>query len=246
MRWFLMFKSKARFANRVVAAIVLFELCLIVAYWIDILIGEPEPLHRLVNLDGEANIPAWFSSSQLLFGCLVAWVTGLLRGSRDRPSRLFLFMTGSCFILMSVDETAQLHEGITGVIGTRYVDWLPTFLLTHKGVIALLLIAALAVLRFIWRDLKAIWQWSRRESLLALAGMCVFLLGAAGVETLGFKFLQLGSLVYKIEVTIEEFMEMFGASLIVYAALSFTQDQLERNGVMRFGRKPTSRLTKAA
>ena len=241
-----MFKSKARYANRVVASIVLFELCLILVYWVDILIGEPEPFHRLVNLDGEANIPAWFSSSQLLFGCLVAWVTALLQGSRNRPSGLFLFMIGSCFILMSMDETAQLHEGITGIIGTRYVDWLPTFLLTHAEIIALLLILALAGLRFMWRDLKAIWRWSRRESVLALAGMCVFMLGAAGIETLGYKFLQLGSLVYKIEVTIEEFMEMFGASLVVYAALSFAQDQLERNGMIRFGRKAARRLTRAA
>src|ERR1044072_6055848 len=237
-----MFKSKARFANRVLAAIAVFELCLILAYCIDILIGEPDPFHRLVNLDGEANIPAWFSSSQLLFGCLVAWVTGLLQSSRDRPSGLFLFMIGSWFILMSMDETAQLHEGITGIIGTRYVDWLPTFLLTHKEIVALLLILALAVLRFIWGDLKAIWRWSRRESILALTGMCVFLLGAAGIEPLGYKFLQLGSVVYKVEVTIEEFMEMFGASLVVYAALSFAQDQLERNGMIKFGRKSARRL----
>ncbi|HST22074.1 MAG TPA: hypothetical protein VLR90_13200 [Blastocatellia bacterium] len=241
-----MFKSKARFANRVVTSLVLFELCLIIAYWIDILIGEPEPFHRLVNLDGEANIPAWFSSSQLLFGCLVAWITGLLQSSRDRPSGLFLFMIGLCFIFMSVDETAQLHEGITGIIGTRYVDWLPTFLLTHKEIIALLLILALAGLRFMWRDLKAIWRWSRRESILALTGMCVFLLGAAGIETLGYKFLQLGSLVYKVEVTIEEFMEMFGASLVVYAALSFAQHQMEKSRVIRFGRKAARRLTRAA
>ena len=241
-----MFKSKARCANRVVASIVLFELCLILAYWADILIGGPEPFHRLVNLDGEANIPAWFSSSQLLFGCLVAWVTALLQGTRDRPSGLFLFMLGSCFILMSVDETAQIHEGITGLIGTRYVDWLPTFLSTHKEMIALLLILGLAVLKFIWRDLKAIWRWSRRESLLALAGMCVFVLGAAGIETLGYKFLELGSFVYKVEVTVEEFMEMFGASLVVYAALSFAQHQLERSGVLRFGRKAARRLTGAA
>ena len=58
-------------------------------------------------------------------------------------------------------------------------------------------------------------------SLIAAAGCLVYVTGAAVLETVGYKMLNAGvSLaLYRVEVAAEEFFEMLGASLILYAVL---------------------------
>jgi len=75
---------------------------------------------------------------------------------------------------------------------------------------------AVFILWLAFRDLSAIWRWSPRLSLLAMAGVCISILGGVVLEAIGYKFLQYGTPLYKVEVAIEEFMEMLGASLILY------------------------------
>ena len=50
------------------------------------------------------------------------------------------------------------------------------------------------------------------------------LLGGSVLEGLGYRYLQKGSLAYELEVTGEEFLEMFGATLILRVALAFARD----------------------
>jgi hypothetical protein len=52
-------------------------------------------------------------------------------------------------------------------------------------------------------------------------------LGASVIESVGYKFLEPGSIAYKVEVTVEEFLEMFGASLILNSAMSLAHCRLE-------------------
>jgi hypothetical protein len=59
--------------------------------------------------------------------------------------------------------------------------------------------------------------------LIAIAGGAVYVTGAAVLESGGYKMLSAGSSlsVYRAEVAAEEFLEMMGASLILYAVLLF-------------------------
>jgi len=84
-------------------------------------------------------------------------------------------------------------------------------------VVALLMV----VCQLLAGDLLLLWNNHRRVTLIAALGITVGLSGGMGVETLGYKLLQghTDSLWYKIEVTVEEFMEMLGASLILLSAL---------------------------
>jgi hypothetical protein len=57
---------------------------------------------------------------------------------------------------------------------------------------------------------------------MAAAGAAVYVTGAAVLESIGYKMLSAGSTpsLYRAEVALEEFFEMMGASLILYAVLS--------------------------
>jgi hypothetical protein len=218
----------ARKARRLFFAMLLVELLLVSFYWLDILLGAPVVvLHALVDLDGEGNLPAWFSSFQLALISLGLWFLVFRQGSHERPSKAFFALPATVFLLWSADETAQMHERLTGWIGLRYVDWLPYFLNQHKALVVLLIVALLAVARFLWRDVVAFWQTHRRLSLIALCGFFVVFMGGAVLETIGYKFFLDGTtpLLYQTEVCLEEFFEMFGASLILYSTslLAFTK-----------------------
>jgi hypothetical protein len=211
----------AKKARTLFFTMLLVELLLVSFYWLDILLGSPVPvLHALVDLDGEGNLPAWFSSFQLALISLCLWFMVFRHRKPDRPSKTFFALLASGFLLWSADETAQMHERLTGWIGLRYVDWLPYFLNEHKALIALLIIMLLIIARLLWRDVAAFWQAYRRISLIAICGFCIVALGGAVLETIGYKYFLNGTtpLLYQAEVCLEEFFEMFGASLILYSA----------------------------
>lgn len=124
---------------------------------------------------------------------------------------------------MSIDETAQIHERITHLVGKRYVDWVPDFAVHHVLIVAITLVAGLILINIVSRDLKALWQWSPQACIGLLIGCVTLVTGAAVLETVGYKFFYGGAApsLYKAEVVAEEFLEMFGASLILRAVMLF-------------------------
>jgi hypothetical protein len=215
-------------ASRLFRRLILAEIFLVAAYWIDILLGEPvHLLHGLFDLDGEANIPTWFSSGQLLAIAIALWAVAFYRHKPARPSRAFLLTLGTVFLLLSADEVVQLHEGITGLLGSRYLDWVPTMLGAHRIALLLLLGISLVAFRIVYPDLKAAWRWSRKGCVVAIVGCCVVVLGGCVLESIAYRFLQPGSLAYKLEVSVEEFLEMLGATLILHSVTTFALDSLD-------------------
>src|SRR5688500_9384001 len=161
-------------ARKIFFAMLFVELLLVSFYWIDILLGSPVAvLHALVDLDGEGNLPAWFSSFQLAFISLSLWFLVFQDHKPEKPSRSFFALPASVFLLWSADETAQMHERLTAWIGLRYVDWLPYFLHEHKALVVLLLAAVLAIVWLLRGDCLAFWQAHRRATLIAIFGLCV-------------------------------------------------------------------------
>ena len=72
-----------------------------------------------------------------------------------------------------------------------------------------------------YRNFIRLYQTCRREMTIILIGCGVLVLGAVGVEILGYEFLNnahTGS-GYYTETAIEEFLEMFGTSIILYGAV---------------------------
>jgi hypothetical protein len=214
---------KLNLPGRVMIIALLGEIALVIVYWFDVATaGHHQTIHALFDLDSEGNIPAWFSSSQLLCVAITFWTCTLRKPRFGRPSRLFFALAGLAAVYASSDETAQIHERITALMGQRYIDWLPDYA-AHNFLLVMAAVALLlTVCQLLADDLLLLWNNYRRPTLLAMVGIAIALTGGMGVETLGYKIFHgsSGSVWYKLGVTVEEFMEMLGATLVLVSALN--------------------------
>jgi hypothetical protein len=210
-------------ARKLFLALICLELLLVIIYGTDAWVQGPAgQLHSLIDLDGEGNLPAWFSSFQLALIAIAFWALAARFRATRRPSRRFLRACGGFFLLLSIDESALLHERITESLGSRYLDWVPVYVVSHPGeaiVCGFILVACVAA---VVPHLRGVWQLSPSSSLIAAAGGAIYVTGAAVLESVGYKMLSAGCTMssYRAEVAAEEFFEMMGASLILYAVLS--------------------------
>jgi hypothetical protein len=203
----------------------------VVAYFLaHIAPGVPwQTIRALFDLSGEVSLPTWFSTVQLFaLGAILLLTSRMSRQTKDMLSPFFA-VGGFVFIFLSADEGAGIHERITGVMRTLEVDWL-MFQGDHGAWIPIYLVVAIAMLLVTHRYIRAAWKRFRRESFIALCGGLIFTAGAVGAEIVSYLFLRSGStpVLYKLEVAIEEFLEMSGISIILYSALvlalSFTSE----------------------
>jgi hypothetical protein len=211
-----------KIAFEILTGSIICELLLVGIYWFDALTGgQFQLLHSLFDLDGEANIPAWFSSAQLLVVALAFWTHALRQPRSLRPSKTFFGLAGCAALYASMDEAGQIHEQVTAWMGRRYVDWLPAYAGKHFWWVMIVVAAGLGLIQMFVADLLTICREYRRFGVLVVIGVCIGLGGAMGVETLGYKLLHgdRTSFWYKGEVTLEEFMEMFGVTLTLFATL---------------------------
>ena len=213
-------KSSNHLPTRIFLIALACEFTLVVIYWVDVVTdGRFQLVHALFDLDSEGNIPAWFSSSQLFAVAITLFSCALRKGTERRPSRMFFALAGCASLYVSSDETAQIHERVTAVMGARYIDWVPTFAAQNFFFVMLLVAALVVVGQLLTDDVLKLWQHHRRLLLLFVLGGAIGLTGGMVIETLGYKFLQPGTFFYRFEVTAEEFMEMFGGSLILLSGL---------------------------
>jgi hypothetical protein len=230
-------------ARKLILALVGIELMMVVAYGTDAWVqGTTKQLHAVIDLDGEGNLPTWFSSFQLSLIAVSFWVLAACFRTTRRPSRRFLQTCGGFFLLLSIDETALLHERTTEALGSRYIDWVPAYLTSHVGestICALVLILCVAA---VFPHFRGLWRMSPGASLIGAAGCVVYVTGAAVLETVGYKMISAGvSLaLYRFEVAAEEFLEMLGASLILYAVLLFCVSRGKRPAALKRSSVPMS------
>lgn len=190
-------------------------------------------LYLRVDLDGEGNLPSYFSALVLL-ACagLSAWIARDETLSRGRWAWHWRLVAAG-FAYLSIDEAAQLHELLN--MPVRYVleDWK-----THAAWTLVALIVLGIALLFLASFLRAMPARLRRMLLIAGA---VYVCGAVGVEIIGGAVglvltgraagveiiggnLHIATVIYEISVTIEEGLEMTGAALFVFALLTRLAD----------------------
>src|SRR4249920_1438570 len=82
-------------------------------YSVDHLLGTPfAPVTRLFDLDGESNVPAWYSSVQWFAVFAVSFGAAERRVSRADRRSWFLWLLPLVFLACSADEVVQFHEHI--------------------------------------------------------------------------------------------------------------------------------------
>jgi hypothetical protein len=188
------------------------------------------------DLDGEINVPTWFSSALLLLaGLLLLHIAATTRREQDRWARHWAFLAW-IFVLLSADETGGLHGLLSGPLrgalhlsGALYHAWV----LPVGAAVAFL---GVAYLRF----LSNLPERSRR--LFILSGI-VYVVGAIGFELPeGMYRTAVGANVtvaYGFLTVFEETFEMIGIVVFIYALLDFIE---RRWGGVRITLTPAATL----
>lgn len=157
-----------------------------------------EATNRAFNLDHESNIIVWFASAQLLVLSLFSF---LLHSKLHTRGWLALSLG---FLFLSIDETAALHESFGASLYNQYISpnyenggWLIFFA-------APLLVGAILIARAWWKlkeHSRSIFYWGNSGLLCWIA---VLVLEAQGSR-------------FDAAIILEEFLELFGATLMIYA-----------------------------
>ncbi|NER79786.1 MAG: hypothetical protein F6K42_09435 [Leptolyngbya sp. SIO1D8] len=175
----------------------------------------------ILDLNGLRSLPSLLQATHLFtigFLCLLLLI---FRHRMPHPISWFLPLALAllCFY-GGLDEIAKLH------LYLDQYDW---------KVIYIGILIAIPVLS--WQDLKQIWNNHRSTVLWVLAGLGIFLLGGFGAEMLKTTIAtelssphspKLFFIAEHLRITVEEFAELLGETLILYAFAQFTQKTLMR------------------
>ncbi len=191
---------------------------------------------KLFDVDGEGNIPAFYSAATLLIcAILLAVITTIKKQTKDPYfwhwgglSMIFLFLTW--------DEAVQIHEKLMNApMLYQILDWFrieASGLLNFPWVIVGIL-AVIIVFIIYWKFLLSLPRKQRRLFLLAAS---LYVGGAIGMEMIG--GLVLGSsshldgyqnnILYILSISVEEILEMLGVLLFIYSLLKYISSLLEQ------------------
>lgn len=177
-------------------------------------------LNPLFNFDTEKNIPTFFSALALLFA---SFLLSLISKTHKRNGSAYRYWASSAavFLFLSIDEITTLHEKLVipsrellNASGLFYYAWVIPY---GIGLVVLLFI----YFRFLMGLPKEIMR------LFFISGT-IFVTGAIGFELLEGRHAELNgkdNLLSAFYYTTEEFLEMLGVSLFIYALLLYMVKQ---------------------
>jgi hypothetical protein len=169
-----------------------------------------EALLFMFDLDRELTVASWYASSKLLVVALAFTLTSQ-RHVRS-PFRWLFLLFAFGFLYFSADEAASLHEGLAEQL--QFEGWFVIY-----GIVALGFLLVIA--KRLWQ----LWRTFPRLVFLLGFGMGLIVLGSVGVEELRQELLGRGDAWYTAQVALEEGLELFGASFILYASLCWLTDE---------------------
>lgn len=175
---------------------------------------------RLFDLNSEANVPTWFSSSLWLAAAILSF--SLLQRHRKRgyQNRVYWGILAAICLLLSIDETAQFHEAAGSVLG-RALEGSEVLRYTYASAILTSILFAVVGIFFVSFFLKL----QGRFRFLMLASAALFVSGAVIVESMG-AAVDAGALArfplgqsWPRMVVYEELLEMLGVILLIHTLL---------------------------
>jgi hypothetical protein len=190
-----------------------------VAYLLIYLTAQPTFLTPLLNLDGESNLPTWYSSVQWFCVAGLLAISSIRNFSFSQKRSWLLLALPVVFLGLSLDEVAMIHERIGG--------WSDGFLpggsrantlFIKTGIWMFLLGVPFAA--FVAGLMISIRTYFRRTpgALVKLClGLAVTLVGAVGIETLS-NFTTRGSAYAMLQVLTEEVCELLGSTIILWGS----------------------------
>ena len=164
---------------------------------------------NFLNMNGEANFPAWWNAALLLLVAFCAFAARVQEPDKARRRAWLLVAVAGLF--MSMDEITSLHERLGSPVRSAGIDP-PTFAWLIPGVV----IAAAGFLLLV-RVGRALPRPARGVLLLALTGYAA---GAIGVEAVNGGLHEIRMLYYWVGTTVEETMEMVACILAIGAIIN--------------------------
>jgi hypothetical protein len=183
-------------------------------------LGHPRALglNRLFYLSAEDNVPTLYSS--LLMWAIALIALPIAAACRERKVNGFAAWIGISilFILLGIDESASLHEGMSepirealgGVGGLLYFAYILPY-----G-IALLVLAAIYA--------PFVLKLPSRTRTMFVVSAVVYVIGALAMEAVGgshYETMEVRDASYIVMITIEELLEIGGLSLFLCAELLY-------------------------
>jgi hypothetical protein len=167
------------------------------------------------DVELENNIPTWFSSAILLIDALLFALIAAVKGSTKGRFALHWAGLAGLFLYMSADETASIHEMFI-LKGLPAVNINPDLWVLFAAP----LVVGVGVLFF-----RFFLHLPARTRQLMLLAMGIYICGALVMEAIAINdvftvYYRGYNVAYSLFTLFEEVMEMFGASLLIYALLA--------------------------
>jgi len=182
-----------------------------------------------LEVGNDSSLPTWYSSFALLIcALLLALITAIKRKAGDTYTYYWFFLS-ALFFYISIDEVATLRE----TLDTATPDYLGGIFYHTWTVVGIPFVIIFAVIYL--KFLASLPKDTKR--LFAVAGG-VFVLGAVGVEMLASLInsqmnstdystdsMLYTSMLYDTVTTFEEYFEMLGVIIFIYALLLYLTQQ---------------------
>lgn len=222
--------------KRVTKFLVFLVLCLTVAH----VAGKISALYfgrdyvfglvPLFDFYKEKNFPTMYSTQALLIAAALLAVVAYVKKQRQEPFYLYWAVLSLIFVFLAVDEMIEIHERfgrlvrplLTGFGPAYYNSWIVAYSIP-------VMIVGLAYVRFVWR-------LPPKTRLLFIVAGFIFIFGAVGLEAAaGIHNYIFGwtrdksdtNVTYALLSTIEEFMEMAGIIVFIYAIMSYIDTEFK-------------------
>ncbi len=215
------FKLKRKFILRMFFGLIILLLTAnLVVHYLMVYYGTSEnkwltTAFKAFDFDTETNFPTLFSASILLFNAILLII--ISKYKKVKYSYLWLFL-GIVFIFLSFDEILQFHEHLVEPMRTSFNA---SGYFNYAWVIPysfFIMVLGVCCYRLLFNYLP-----SKSRNLFILAGV-LFLCGAIGMEMFCGKYAETygeATETYFFMYTIEETLEMLGASIFCYALLDY-------------------------
>lgn len=211
--------------RKIFLSLLSFELLLAAVYLIDHFFWSFKI--DAFDLDLEGTFASWFSSVQLMTVSVICLLIHQRKRALANPgySKPLFLIACLIFMFLSVDESIQIHEKLNWKL-LRYADLLPSFKNNHGAWMLPYATIFFGVLFYVRDSIFDVWKTHKTGFLTALIGIALFLTGAVLLEIISYEYFRDNSHLnaFAIEVACEEFLEMFGITVVLSGLVLIHQD----------------------